>query len=436
MNIYGIDLGTTNSLIGLHKTGFLSEIVPSCADLENKTAGAKLYDNMKAARSFKTDMSMGVEGTMPIAASSLVLRELCNQVTEEKVTDVVISVPADFNDSQRAATIKAAEQAGLTVRGLVNEPTAAAMMISHKTNRKGLFVVYDLGGGTFDVSIIDNRFGAYDVQATDGDMVGGDDLDENIMKFFIKNGNVPFHKMCKEDRLCLQHYSKHQKETMQKLRTSYSVDLSPFGGTLVEFTPEIYIQLLKITFGRTINMVKKMCVKWIPPEEVWEIYLVGGSTHCPFLQEWIEEELGKRPVSLDYDPDRVVAQGAALYADLVEKGLLESKVSDVTKALSIGLNDGTVSTIVEANSKIPLVVEKMFTNSTTSDKLIIDLYQGNSSFASDNDKIGTLVWDYDSVVEAYSSSVIVEITVDTNGIIQLSAGELLKQKKTIVIERS
>ena len=118
--IYGIDLGTTNSLIGLHETGWLSPIVPSCADVENNKAGAFLYDNMKAKRSFKTDMSMGVEGTMPRAASKCVLQELCNQVTDDKVTDVVISVPAYFNDSQRSATIKAAEACGLTVHGLVN----------------------------------------------------------------------------------------------------------------------------------------------------------------------------------------------------------------------------------------------------------------------------------------------------------------------------
>ena len=432
--IYGIDLGTTNSLIGLHETGWLSPIVPSCADVENNKAGAFLYDNMKAKRSFKTDMSMGVEGTMPRAASKCVLQELCNQVTDDKVTDVVISVPAYFNDSQRSATIKAAEACGLTVHGLVNEPTAAAMYISQ--NQKGIFVIYDLGGGTFDVSIIDNRFGAYDVQATSGNMIGGDNFDKMLMKYFIKNGNVPFHKMNDEQRLGLQHYCKHQKETMQKLQVAYEVDLSPFYGSKVLFKPEDYIQLMKLTFSDTITCLSKLVNQWIPDGEVWDIYLVGGSTHCPFLQQWITEELGKRPAPLSYDPDRVVAQGAALYAHHVALGDIDIKVSDVTKALSIGLHDGTVSNIIPANSKIPLSMEKMFTNPVDASSLILDLYQGESLFIQDNEKIGTLIWDFGRNVEAQGGQVIVEISVDNKGVISFTASELLKPPKTIILERN
>lgn len=432
-NIYGIDLGTTNSLIGLHKTGFLSEIVPSCADIENKTAGRHLFDNMKAKRSFKTDMSMGVEGTMPRAASKLVLQELVNQVKDDKVTDVVISVPAYFNDSQRSATIEAAELCGLKVHGLVNEPTAAAMYIAQQ--RKGVFVIYDLGGGTFDVSIIDNRFGAYDVQATSGTMIGGDNFDKMLMKYFIKNACIPFHKMNEESRMLLQHVSKQHKETMQQLRSDYEVDFSAYGGRSMLFKKDDYVQLMKLTFADTITCMNSLIRKWIPEGEVFEIYLVGGSTHCPFLQDWISEETGKRPAQLTYDPDRVVAQGAALYAHFVSTGEIHAKVSDVTKALSIGLYDGTVSNVIPHNSKIPLSMEKMFTNPVKASSLEIDLYQGESMFAKDNDKIGTLVWDFDEPVEAQCGQVIVEIAVDAMGVITFSARELLKAPKVIILER-
>lgn len=432
--IYGIDLGTTNSLIGLHETGWLSDIVPSCADIENNKAGALLYDNMKAKRSFKTDMSMGVEGTMPRAASKCVLQELVNQVKDDKVTDVVISVPAYFNDSQRSATIKAAESCGLTVHGLVNEPTAAAMYISQ--NNKGVFVIYDLGGGTFDVSIIDNRFGTYDVQATSGNMIGGDNFDKTLMRYFIKNGEIPFHKMNDEQRLGLQHYCKHQKETMQRLQVPYEVDMSPFYGKKVLFTPENYIQLMKMTFSETISCLSKLVKQWIPEGEVWDIYLVGGSTHCPFLQQWITEELGKAPAPLTYDPDRVVAQGAALYASLVQSGEIDYKVSDVTKALSIGLHDGTVSNIIPANSKIPLSMEKLFTNPIDASKLELALYQGESMFVKDNEKIGTLIWDFERHVPARDGQVIVEISVDNKGVISFTASELLKAPKTIILDRN
>ena len=139
---------------------------------------------------------------------------------------------------------------------------------------------------------------------------------------------------------------------------------------------------------------------------------------------------------MTYDPDRVVALGAALYAHYVSTGEINTKVSDVTKALSIGLYDGTVSNIIPGNSKIPLSMEKMFTNPVKASSLEIDLYQGESMFAKDNSKIGTLVWDFDEPVEAHCGQVIVEISVDTMGVIKFSARELLKAPKTIVLERS
>lgn len=431
--IYGIDLGTTNSLIGLYATGYLSDIVPSCADIESKSAGKQHYDNMRAKRSFKTDMSMGVEGTMPRAASKLVLQELVNQVKDDKVKEVVISVPAYFNDSQRSATIEAAEQAGLVVRDLVNEPTAAAMYIAQ--NKQGVFVIYDLGGGTFDVTIIDNRFGAYDVQATSGTPIGGDDFDQNLVRYFVKNAGIPYHKLNSEQRMLIQHLCKHYKEQMQQMRAPFEISFSEFGGNTCLFTPEAYIQLMKITFNETLTCMNKLIREWIPEDEVFDIYLVGGSTHCPFLQDWITEETGRRPAPLTYDPDRVVAQGAALYAHYVETGEVSYKVSDVTKALSIGLADGTVSNIIPMNSKVPLSIDKMFTNPVKASKIEVDLYQGESMFAKDNEKIGTLLWDFGCDVEAYEGQIIVTVSVAANGTITFSAKELLKAPKTLVLRR-
>lgn len=434
MAIYGIDLGTTNSLIGLHATGFLSDLVPSCADIENDRAGKDYFEDMSAKRSFKIDMSMGIEGAVPRVASKCVLKELIRQVKDDKVTDVVISVPAYFNDSQRTATVEAAKAAGLTVRGLVNEPTAAAMYIAQ--SRKGLFVVYDLGGGTFDCSIIDSRFGTYDVQATSGCTIGGDDFDRNIMKYLIKNGTVPFHKMSNEQRLGLQHFSKKVKERMQREQAEFEIDLTQFAGHNLVFTPDVYKQLMKLTFSETIDCMIKLIRQWIPYDEVYDIMLVGGSTHCPFLQEWITESVHKKPAPLTYDPDRVVAQGAALYASIVEAGQIDAQVSDVTKALSIGLYDGTVSTLIPANSKIPTSMDKMFTNPVAADKLVIDLYQGESAFVKDNEKIGSLEWDFGEQKEAHEGQVIVKIEVDNTGMITFSANELLKPAKTVVLKRT
>lgn len=437
MAIFGIDLGTTNSLIGLEERGYLSDLVPSCVDMETGETGASMFDNMKAARSYKVNMSMGIEGIMPRTASKFVLEELARTAkrdTGEEVKDVVISVPAYFSDSQRTATITAAELAGLNVKHLVNEPTAAAMYIAK--NKKGLFVVYDLGGGTFDCSIIDSRFGTYDVQATSGRSEGGDNFDRCIMQNFIKEGNIPFSGMKTEmARAALQHYAARIKIKMQKVRGPIEVDLSPWNGNTYLFTPETYIALMKMTFSKTIECMQKLIKQWIPDNELFEILLVGGSTHCPFLRTWIEETTGRATAPLTYDPDRVVAQGAALYASIVEEGTISTKVSDVTKELSIGLYDGTVSSIVPANSKIPLSVEKIFSNPVPASSLILDLYQGESMFIKDNECIGKLVWDYDSPMDVNEGQVIVTVAIDASGVITFSANELLKPAKVVVLDR-
>lgn len=433
MSFYGIDLGTTNSLIGLHSKNYLSPIVPSCTNLETGETGASMFDNMDATRSFKVDMSMGVEGNVPVAASTNILKELAKQVKDDVVKDVVISVPAYFSDNQRTATMKAAKQAGLHVHALVNEPTAAAMYIAHQ--KQGLYVVYDLGGGTFDCSIIDSRFGAFDVQATDGRKIGGDNFDENIMRHFIKEGRIPIHKLTPKARMSLQHFAAKKKIEMQKTKASIEVDLSEWNGNVIQFTTDNYVSLMKITFSETINCMVKLLQAWIPSTERYSILLVGGSTHCPFLQKWIEMETKQKPAELDYDPDRVVAQGAALYADLMEKGEISVTVSDVTKQLGIGLYDGTIDVLVPANSKIPLSVEKLLTNQVAANGIELDLYQGTSIFRKDSECIGKLIYNYSEPKEAMEGNVIITIKVDMSGVITLSAKELLGEEQSITLRR-
>lgn len=437
MAVFGIDLGTTNSLIGLYNTNYLSDIVPSCVDMATGAAGVEQYENMSARRSFKIDMSMGTEGIIPRTASSYVLAELKHKAEDDTgmdIKDVVISVPAYFSDSQRTATVTAAEMIGLNVKGLVNEPTAAAMYIAKE--RKGIFVIFDLGGGTFDCSIIDSRFGTYDVQATDGICIGGDNLDKNLVKNFVRDGHVPYHHMNPEERTGFQHFVSKMKIKMQKERKPFMVDLTPYGGSMYEFKPEVYNAIVKMTFGNTIDCMRKLIREWIPSTEHYEILLVGGSTHCPYLREWIEEAVGKRPEDLTYDPDRVVAQGAALYASVLSEGQLAKKVSDVTPALSIGQVDGTCSFIVAANSKIPLVEEKMFTNPVAADALVLKLYQGSHALVKDNECIGELKWSYGMTREAYDSNVLVRVAVDASGIITFSASEGLSDEVIVTLNRN
>lgn len=433
MSIYGIDLGTTNSLIGKYDTEYLSDLVPSCVNLETGVVGKDAYGDMSAKRSFKVDISMGSEGNMPRVASSKVLSELKKIAGWNRITDVVISVPAYFSDNQRQATIEAAKLAGLNVRGLVNEPTAAAMFIAQ--NRRSLFVVYDLGGGTFDVSLIDARFGAYDVQATEGRILGGDDFDKAIMRYFVKQGKIPLHKLNEVSRNALLHFSTKAKIKMQKERSDFELDLTPWSGGRIVFKEDDYIQLMKFTFADTINLLKRIIESNIPTSEHFEVLLVGGSTRCPYLQEWIEQECKVNIPKLAYDPDKVVAQGAAMYAFLLESGDINTIVSDVTKALSIELSDGTCSTIVEANSKIPLSAEMMYSNNVEADKIQINLLQGDNTFAKDNECIGTLMWEYSEVKKPLEGQVIVNVSIDTAGVITFSVKEMLKPPKVVLLDR-
>lgn len=431
MSYYGIDLGTTNSLIGKGDE-FLSDIVPSISDLNDKRAGVAYKYSTTAERSFKIDISMYAEGMRSVIASQYVLEELKRQV-KEPVKQVVISVPAYFSDNQRQATIQAAKRAGLEVMGLINEPTAAAMYISK--NRKALSLIFDLGGGTFDVSIIDSRFGNYDVQATDGKVIGGDNLDAAIMKHLIHQGHIAVHHLGKEKLCKLQLLARYTKETISTTHQGTIVDLSEYGGHMVELSEDTYVTLMKMTFHEAIIKTKRMVSEYIPFGESYDIMLVGGSTKCPYLREWITRELGQAPLPLTYDPDRVVAQGAALYASMLENNEAEYMVSDVTKQLSIGLEDGTVRTLIEKNSKIPIEETTFAVNNAKSEKLCVKFYQGDSLIADNNECIGELVYDYGEVKEAYEGEVIVGISVEASGVITFSCREMLKKPVIVKLDR-
>ena len=433
LDIYGIDLGTTNSLIGLGDE-LLSGLVPSVVDIEKRLAGESLKADPNATRSFKINISLGVEGNLSVAASTLVLRELKERAGGSKVKRVVISVPAYFSDNQRQATMKAAELAGLEVVSLINEPTAAAIYVSEK--RKSLSLIYDLGGGTFDVSIIDSRFGNYDVQATDGCVVGGDNLDNNIMRRLIKMGNLRKHTLGAEGLTKLRLLACDTKLRIQKEQKDIKVSLVDFGGGEVDFTVEDYKTLMRMTFSETIFKTRAVLSENIPLGEKFDIVLVGGSTRCPYLREWITREFGQEPVPLTYDPDRVVALGAAMYAEMLYSGEAEENVSDVTKALSIELADGTVRNIIAKNSKIPVEETTVVYNSNPSQFLRVNLCQGDSALSRFNECIGTLVYDYGHIVGQNEGEVIVTVSVEASGIIKLSAKELLKDAVEVILDRS
>lgn len=430
--IYGIDLGTTNSLLGCGDE-LLTGLVPSVVNLHTGAAGKDVLEDMSASRSFKCDISLSKEGQLSVSASSRVLRQLVKESGAD-VRRVVISVPAYFSDNQRQATIKAAQLAGLEVVGLINEPTAAAIYASK--NRKALSLVYDLGGGTFDVSVVDSRFGDYDVQATDGCILGGDNFDANIRRWVIKQGAIKVHHLSQEDLTRLKWDCSKLKIRVQQSRHDEELDLSSYGAGRVCMTPQIYTEIMKLTFSETIIKAKKVLGEAVPVGEPYDLVMVGGSTRCPFLREWLAKEMGQTPVEMFYDPDKVVAQGASLYAQMLNDGTAHVQVSDVTKALSIEMADGSARVLIPRNSKIPVQETTVVYNSVASDKLQLNLYQGDSLLASQNELIGQLLYAYGGILPAGEGEVIVGITVEVDGTIHFSCKELLKAPVEVVLDRT
>lgn len=418
--VYGIDLGTTNSLLGLNGE-LLTGLVPSVVDLKTGEAGSAVFERDNAERSFKINMSLFKDGELSVAASARVLRQL---VVESKhdVHDVVISVPAYFNDNQRQATRKAAEIAGLNVVTLINEPTAAA--IYHSRDRRALSVVFDLGGGTFDVSVIDSRLGDYDVQSSKGIILGGDNFDQALRNCVIRQSGIKPHHFYPEDMARLQRRVCKSKIQLQKTRAPVEIDLTDFEVGHYTLTPEVYVDVMKTVFAPAIRLTKQVMLLSVPDDN-YDLVMVGGSTHCPYLREWIAQELKHEPVPLTYDPDRIVALGATIYAQMVADGTAEVQVSDVTKALCIALHNGTTQPIIPQDSKIPVEDSVTMVNPVETDTLTLRLFQGDALMAEDNEFIGALEYPYGRVVAPDEGVVTVTVRVEADGSIYFSCRELL-----------
>lgn len=430
--IYGIDLGTTNSIIGF-ESKILTKLVPSVVDLKTGRAGSSQVENNSALRSFKKDIRMGEAGMTSVVASARVLKELVVE-SGESVHDVVISVPAYFSDSQRQATISAAERINLNVVELINEPTAAAIYASN--NRKALSLIFDLGGGTFDVTIVDSRCGDYDVQATDGSPIGGDDFDKAIFRYVLKTAGIKYYHMSEEQMQSLLRSCTDLKIRVQKSKEEEKLDLSAYNAGTLLFGVDTYKEIMKVVFGPAIVKALRLVEKTIPRGEAYDLVLVGGSTRCPFLQDWITEELGQKPLPMTYDPDFIVAQGAAMYAAMIADGTSYKQVTDVTKALSVETSTGAAEVVIQQDSKIPVYGSIPVVNTTKSNTLSVNLYQGNSAVEAGNEFIGRLLYDYGKEMEIGEGLVMVKVSVERSGTVHLTCKEVLKPEVSVTIDRN
>lgn len=427
MKIYGIDLGTTNSLIGRGDTLY-SGLVSSSVDISTKSQVSRDTVSPDIVSSYKVNMTIGNSGQLPIACSAIILRELVNQAsrrTGEFIEDIIVSVPAKFSNTQRQAVYEAAEKAGLNIHGLINEPTAAAIYVCK--DNKNLVVVYDLGGGTFDVTILDSRVGNYFVVATDGDgHLAGDNFDEALAKKAMDDLRVRVRFRSDDNVQRLKSRIRIAKEAFQKTGLTQYVSMLEMGCDKDwEMTEEIYISTMKRIFQPTIDLTNKLIQTNLSDVEEPQLVFVGGSTACPYLRKWVQEETGLSAIECDTQPDYIVAKGVALYAEMVENGTAAQEVDDVTKCLCIENNIGMAEVIIEKNTIIPTSEVRIFDNTEDTQFLKINLYQGDSILCSENEYIGSLIYDYGSVRKAHTGIVEIEIMVDRNGRIHLECTDIL-----------
>lgn len=430
---YGIDLGTTNSLIG-YNGNVDSGLVPSIVDIKNRKAGESERYNYNTLRGFKTSMTTDQGGLEAIVASSEVLKELKRVQGITGDANVVISVPAYFNNSQRLATIKAARIAGMNVQALINEPTAAAMAISR--GKQGTCIVFDLGGGTFDISVIKSANNKYQVISTDGCILGGNDFDYALLTALANKCNLNWRLDDDNKAKDLACKAKIKMSNLLNDKKPVEVNFSDYG-VKTELTYEMYINCMKSTFIKAITLTKSVIDEAHIDISTADFYFVGGSTRCPFLREWVEEELGIKAAPILYNPDMIVAEGACYYAQLIDEGHAVEVLEDVSKQIGFTVNGNEIlEVIVPKNSRLPFHSTSTHIISETSavDSAKISFYEGDSILVSDCEHLGDLDFKFKQTKAPGASVYDIDVRVDLNGKVTVECSEILEEPQTVIME--
>ena len=414
MPIYGIDLGTTKSIIGIN--GKMSSKVPSVANLSTGAAGKSEYTNYNALRNYKVDMQMSTSGKVAIIASACVLKELKRVfgIGVDQPIDAVISVPAYFGGDQCAATIKAASLANINVKSLIKEPTAAAIFL--RKNKNGVATIFDLGGGTLDVSVIRMENGKAVVLATDGCILGGKDLDIAIGKYFQQKYGIPTIEIDDEYYTLMQEFKLLRSTTPATQLCSYSLP-ERFKAKTLEFSIVEYCNIVTETFKRSIDIAKSAILASGIDIKDMSFYFVGGSTHCSILRTLVENGLGVRAEQCNYNRDFAVANGAVYYASLLEQGVLATYMQDASKLLSACVDgDAYMQPLIYKNSGLPVKTTTAFLLADNNDALkkeySVELFYGDCSLNIDtpennNKLVDTVVVKLDGEVTTKDDTLVV-----------------------------
>lgn len=470
--VIGIDLGTTNSCVSVLEGGEPTVIVnaegnrttPSIVAftkdgerLVGETAKRQAITNpdrtiASIKRYMGTDHKVSIDGKdyTPQDISAMILTKLKNDAEAylgTKVTEAVITVPAYFTDSQKQATKDAGKIAGLEVKRIINEPTAAALAYGmDKDNKQHKILVYDLGGGTFDVSILELGDGVFEVLATNGDAhLGGDDFDEVIMNYIADTFKGEHGVDLRNDNMALQRLKEAAEKAKKELSSSQTANINlPFitvnaDGPLhldMSLTRAKFDQLTADLVQRTIEPVKKaMADAGVTTNDIEKVILVGGSTRIPAVQEAVKNVTGKDPFK-GINPDECVAIGASIQAGVLTGEVNDVLLLDVTPlSLSIETLGGVATKLIERNTTIPTKKSQIFSTAADNQTAVdIHVMQGERPMASDNTTLGR--FQLSGIPPAMRGVPQIEVTfdIDANGIVNVSAKDLgtgKEQKITI-----